>query len=489
MPEPLPPIDYSSRDWVSLRADLINAKRQRMPEWTSESPNDFGIVLIELFAYMGDMLSFYADRVANEAFLDTAVLRSSVYSLARMLDYRPTGLASAKTRLQFTTPDAAGLVTIPAGTQVQTIADPGESPIVFETDAEITIIGGGGTHVGEVDATQGVTIANEILGNSNGQLYQRFPIFRSPVVEGTIAITVTETATPLQWVFYEHLIEAGPNDPAFTTITDEGGITWIEFGDDVNGRVPLSGAVIQASYRIADGSRGNVGVGTLTQLTVPVVVDGNSQPIQTVTNITAGAGGADPESLASIRQNAPRSLTAVNRAVTTEDYASLSRRVMGVGKAQAVSTGPNAVTVRLAPINAPGGTAPANVKTAVLNYLEPRKMIGTTVTIGDPDYVEVDIDAEIHVLPTYRRETVRQAVVRSLNAIFEYSSVDFGKRISLSRVYRAINETEGVDYGVVRMLGAPGVPDTADDVPMTNSQIPVVGTITVAPENTTGGII
>ena len=484
MPEPLPPIDYSSRDWQSLRADLIAAKRQRMPEWTSESPNDFGIVLIELFAYMGDMLSFYADRVANEAFLDTAVLRSSVYSHARMLDYRPTGLGSARATLQFTTPGTAGDVTIPAGTQVQTIPDPGMAPIIFETNEELVI---GSGHVDTVEATQGQTITNEIIGASTGALYQRYALFRSPVVDGTVQVTVVETDSALQWAYFDHLIDAGPNDPAFTTTVDEGGITWVEFGDDVNGRVPVSGAALQATYRVADGSAGNVGAGTLTQLTTPVVVSGVTQQVESVTNTTPGVGGSDPESIESIRKNAPRSLTAITRAVTVEDFAALSRRVTGVGKAKATATSPTAVTVRIAPVNAPGSNASAAVKAAVANYLEPRKMIGTTVTIADPVYVEVDVTADIVVMPTYRRDAVRQAVINNLTLVFDYNAVDFGGRVTMSRVYRAINETEGVDYGTVSMLdNAPGVPGTAADVPMNADEIPVVGTVTV---NATGGIV
>lgn len=486
MPEPLPSIDYSSRDWLSLRTDLITAKRQRMPEWTSESPNDFGIMLIELFAYMGDILNFYADRIANEAFLETAVLRSSVYAHARMLDYRPTGLAAAKTTLQFTTPDSAGMVTVPAGTRVQSVAEAGEAPIIFETDAEITIVGGGGTHIGEVSATQGLTVTGEIVGASNGSPYQRFGLFRSPVVDDSVQVTVAESETAIEWAFFDHIIDAGPNDAAYTTFTDEGGITWIEFGDDVNGRVPASSSEIRVTYRVADGSRGNVATGTLIQVTSPIVIEGVTQQIQDVSNITTATGGADPESLESIRQNAPRSLTAVNRAVTTDDYAALARRLSTVGKAKALATGPSEVTLLLAPSNL-GGVVPDATKTAVLNYLEPRKMIGTNVIIEDPVYAEVDIEVDITVLPTYRRETVKQAVLRSLNQVFDYPNVDFGSRVTLSRVYRAVYNTEGVDYGTVRMLGlSPGVLDEEADVTMTSAEIPVAGDITV---NAAGGIV
>lgn len=485
MPEPLPPIDYSSRDWVSLRADLIAAKRQRMPEWKSESPNDFGIVLIELFAYVGDMLSFYADRVANEAYLGTAVLRSSVYAQARLLDYRPTGQVAAKTTLQFTTPGAAGSVTIPAGTRVQTVPSAaGEIPVIFETDTALVIPGGGGSHVGTVAATQGETITDEAIGISSGAQYQRFALFRSPVIDGSQTVKVAGT----EWVFYDHLLDAGPNDTAYTLWLDEGGITWIEFGDDVNGRIPNAGAAITATYRIGVGSIGNVGGGTLTQLTSAVVVGGVTQPIQDVSNTTEASGGADPESLDSIRINAPRSLAAINRAVTVEDYAALARRIGGVGKAKATATTPSDVTIYVAPSNAPGGLPSATVKQNVANYLEPRKMIGTLVTVSDPSYLNIDVTVDINVLPTYRRSVIINEVVKNISAVFAWDRVDFGSRVTLNSIYQAMNDTEGVAYGFVYTLDdVVSVPGTAADVVPAANQIPQAGTITV--RNATGGII
>lgn len=599
MPEPLPPIDYSSRDWTALRSDLIQAKRDRMPEWKSESPNDFGIVLIELFAYMGDMLSFYIDRTANEAFLDTAVQRSSVYAIARMLDYRPTGQKAAALTVKFTTASDTGAVTIPARTRVQTVASPGDDPIVFETNSNLVIPGNTANpavYNGTVGATEGVTIPDELVAVSDGTAEQQYPLFRSPVIDGSVLVEVAG----VQWVHYDHLLDAGPNDTAYTTITDENGVTFVRFGDDVNGRIPPTGALLGVTYRIGSGAAGNVAVGTVRELTVPVLVNGAVQPVTGVTNETKGVGGADPESIDSIRINAPRSLATVNRAVTVADYAALALRVSGVGKARAVA-GPGAdeVTITIAPTSSPGGTAtgrdevqtvsitgaptggtftltfkgettaaiaynatagtvatalvalpgigagevvgsggplPATpvalrftlglglqdvpamtasgasltggtapavtvaettkgvvgVKGAVMAYLEGRKMIGTTVTLTDPDYKKVDVTVTVEVLPTYRRSTVVDELSKNLSAVFSFDVVDFGTPISLSRIYRAISETEGVDYGTVTTLGAQGAGGTpapagvAANVVMAPGQIPTLGTVTV---NATGGIV
>jgi Baseplate J-like protein len=474
----LPPIDYTSRDWISLRTDLINAARARMPEWTSDSPNDFGVVLVELFAYVGDVMSFYADRVANESYLDTAVLRSSVLAHARLLDYRPTGMTAAFLTVQFTTTGAAF---IPAGTRVQTVADPGATPIVFETVADLTITAAG---TAQVTAMEGQTVLSEVVGISTGADDQDYGLFQSPVIDGSPWVFVDEGNGALQWAFYDHLIDAGPADTAYTAYTDDGGITHVVFGDNVNGRVPVNGAMITVTYRVGAGAAGNVGIGAVTQLAAPVIYNGVVQPITGITNNAAGIGGADPESLDSIRANAPKSLSTINRAVTVNDYEALALRAGQVGKASASAVISTNVSLYLAPASAAGTLAP-NVKQAVLAYLDGRKMIGTTVTIYDPVYLPINITVDVAVLPTYKRETVRQAVENAVRAVLAYDSVDFGSRVGLSKVYRAINSTEGVDYGTVSLLST-GTTGLADVTAAAN-QIPVPGIITVT--SSTGGIV
>ena len=100
--EPLiTPIDYTSRDYASLRESLIKSVQKRIPGWTADDPTDFGLAIVESFAYMGDVMSYYIDRAANEAFLATAVQRDSVVGIARTLGYYPSSGTSAtvKTRV------------------------------------------------------------------------------------------------------------------------------------------------------------------------------------------------------------------------------------------------------------------------------------------------------------------------------------------------------------------------------------------------------
>lgn len=485
---PVPPVDYTSKDWATFRDDMENAISTRLPEWTSRSPNDFGIVLIELFAYVGDILSFYGDRIANEAFLPTAVLRSSVLNIAKMLDYRPTGNIAATVTLRFTARAGQGAVTVPKGTQVSTASQAGQSPVVFETDVDL-VIPDVAPNTGTVTATQGKTITTEAVGTSTGLLGQVFRLFFSPVIEGSQHVFVNEGAGAVEWLFFANLIDAGQDDAAYTTFTDEAGILNIQFGDNVNGRVPSNGATITATYRIGGGGLGNVGSARLTTLVTTVAnILSVSNPDLFGPGTGAAQGGADAETLDEVRVNAPRSLTTIDRAVTTDDYAALALKVPGVAKAKAQAAIYTSVNLYIAPrASSATPVADANLKQQVLDYLATRKMINATVTLFDPSYVNINVTTgSLNVLPQFNREAVRLDVEKAVRNVLAYNNVGFGSRVTLSSIYRAINGVTGVDYVVVSVLSrtASGLAD----VQLADNEIPTAGTITIDTNTTTGGI-
>jgi hypothetical protein len=88
--------DYTSRDYFSIRQDLLKRSALTIPEWNSDDPSDFGNMIVDLWAYMGDVLHFYVDRAASETFLDTATQRDSVMAIANLLDYTPSSPRSAR---------------------------------------------------------------------------------------------------------------------------------------------------------------------------------------------------------------------------------------------------------------------------------------------------------------------------------------------------------------------------------------------------------
>ncbi|WP_066925670.1 putative baseplate assembly protein [Streptomyces sp. NBRC 110611] len=84
---PAPVIDYTARDYETLRQLVLDRMRLTVPDWTERSPADLGMTLVELLAYTADQISYQQDAVATEAYLDTARRRVSVRRHVRLIDY------------------------------------------------------------------------------------------------------------------------------------------------------------------------------------------------------------------------------------------------------------------------------------------------------------------------------------------------------------------------------------------------------------------
>jgi hypothetical protein len=114
-------IDYTDKDFDALRGRLISLIKSVFPDWTDFDIASFGNLLVELYAYVGDILTFYQDNLARESRLVTATQRKSVMALATMLGYRLHGAkaATAEVWLDLERAPVAN-VTIPTGTVVRT---------------------------------------------------------------------------------------------------------------------------------------------------------------------------------------------------------------------------------------------------------------------------------------------------------------------------------------------------------------------------------
>ena len=131
---------------ASMRAALSGTGDPELAPLTAlrtRDPADFTIALLDSWAVVLDILTFYSERVANEAFLRTAVEQRSVTEIAALVGYVPSPGVSASATLAFTLASAPGspaVVPIPAGTRVQSVPGPGQSPQVFETSADLTAL-------------------------------------------------------------------------------------------------------------------------------------------------------------------------------------------------------------------------------------------------------------------------------------------------------------------------------------------------------------
>jgi len=134
LPEIAVAIDYLTKDYAGFRQALLDFVPTRLPAWTERSEADLGMVLVELFSATADNLSYMQDRVANEAFLNTATQRRSVAGHLALIGYQMDDGASAYTWLQFQVSAPQLLL---SGFKVSNNPSASDDPmIVFETLAD-----------------------------------------------------------------------------------------------------------------------------------------------------------------------------------------------------------------------------------------------------------------------------------------------------------------------------------------------------------------
>jgi hypothetical protein len=451
-------VDYTSRDYASIRQDLINLIPTFAPTWTNRDPADFGMTLLELFSYMGDLINYYIDRSANEAFINTASQRQNVLSIATLLGYAATDSTAATVTLTFQN-STASPITVPALTQVATnsVSNGITSQIVFETDTSVVVPAKVGTTNGSatVTATQGVTVTNELVGTSDGNAGQSFALSQYPVINDSMVTTVGG----INYEKVEYLIDYNGYDPVVVSNTDSLGITSVVFGDNISGRVPPSSTPVYVTYRVGGGAAGNVAAATIKYI---LSFPSSSVPagLSVLNQGSAATGGADPESTDSIRVNAPLSIRSLNRAVSLDDYASLALQVSGVSKAVAVGSTYNSITLYFVPYGDTGvlidGITPSTVfntmKTDLQHFFVGKTPPGTTITYQPAKYVNTDIIINVTVLNNYKATAVQAAVTAAIQSLFYIDNVIFQDRISYQDVMATIAAIDGVAYSQIQKL-------------------------------------
>src|SRR5690242_14330062 len=349
----LPAIDYTSKDYAGFIDSILNYAKTAFPEWTNQNPGSLEMMIIESLSRELDVLSYYGDRIIAESYIGTATQLSSVILLAQLLGYSPGQPIAATGTVTFQTASTSPAVVIPAATQVTTsYINTLNAPIVFETTATVTVPANGGTVVANVaqGETQGNTIFTvgnntstptnvtmEFLGTSNGSDFQTFNLLNNPVVSDSITVYVqnpnysntafTGLDPVIPWSEVNSLTSAKASDLSWAATVDASGVVTIHFGDNVNGAVPADGLNIYANYRVGGGSIGNLASNQIQD--IAAAISGVS-----VIGSSATTGGIDAEGIDQIRNNAPRSFTTQQRAVTIDDYGNLALAIPAVSQAK-----------------------------------------------------------------------------------------------------------------------------------------------------------
>ena len=484
-------LDYMARDSDSLLRAMRERIPELLPEWTDYAAEaDFGNVLLQAFAYMGDILSYYQDRVANESFLGTAQTRRSIIQHLGLIGYRLGTAAPATTALTLLLPnkDYGGqVIRINKGDAFATKSLRDRASIRFEYTGEVALEiicdenlpittdpatkrtyryygsdpfatprsrSGSGSDERQpgIPVAEGRLILNERLGDSDGTSNQRFPlahprlILRPPsqdqAVNNDLILLVeygTNSTNIQRWNLRDTLAFSRDDQPDFVVEIDENDRAFVLFGDGKFGQIPPRNAVIKATYRIGGGAQGNVPARTIETIA-------NAPQLAligaTVTNVAPATGGDERECIEHAVLQAPAVFRSRKRAVTKDDYEALARNFQGVGKVRAVAAGWNVVTLHVAP--AGGGNMSDTLRTDLLAYFEDKRPITTRIEIAGVDYVPIYITAKLEAESYYDPAEVRDRVRTAVEQLLDFEKVDFGRAIYLSKFYEAIEAVQGV---------------------------------------------
>jgi hypothetical protein len=456
-------INYMARDYDTLLQIMRQQIPCKLPEWTdAESEADFGNVLLQLFAHMGDILNYYQDRIANESFLGTAQTRRSVIQHLRLIGYRLGTAMPAAATLRLAVPASCSeVITITKGHAFATKSRAGARTVRFEYTraAPLTIdcaalavdAGTGKKQFDGIPVEEGRLIQNEVLGVSDGTPDQTYRLAHARMILKAFGqgqrihqdiVLVTELGNEIvSWTLQESLAfsRAGQND--FTLEIDEEDRATLRFGDGSFGAVPPSGCVIRATYRVGGGSHGNVAAAA-----IQTIVEAPQLALlgATVSNPEPATGGADRESIERAVRHAPTVFRALKRAVTAADYRALALDFKGVGKVRPEAAGWNSVKLFVAP--AGGGHVSDVLKANLLAYFEDKRPISTVIEIEDVDYVKIYLTAEVGIRSYYHPAQVQQAVEEAVRRLLAFDTVDFRMTLYLSKFYQAIEAVEGIQY-------------------------------------------
>ena len=276
-------------------------------------------VLLDILAYNTNLNAFYLNMISNEMFLDTALQRDSIISHAKELNYLPRSFRSAVAQINISLQDNStnATILIPRGTTFTGTS--GNKNFTFSLPENVQAISTGvNTFTAlNVDIYEGDYTADSYVSNDLNQ--PRYIITNKTVDTNSIRVTVIEDngETTISYNLKDSLFDIDAVDPVYFLQAAENDSYEILFGDGVIGRPPKNNSIVLIEYRKCNGELPN-GIGTFTADDTI-----GSATVTGIRTISKASGGAIPESISSIKFNAPRSFTTQERVVTAADYSTL----------------------------------------------------------------------------------------------------------------------------------------------------------------------
>jgi len=335
------------------------------PEWTDRSKTDFGAFLVELISLFSEKNFWYINAFANEGLLKKTRLYSNAFSKASTLGYSVDLCrgAVATFAVVFATGNA---ITYKRGDLVLSVGS-----VKFSNDEEFTVQSN--------ETTKNLTLSE------GEQRYEDATFNGNSIFVRTPKIDIDSIKVVIDNIVYSRVKNFGlslADSTHYAVFPEEDGSVSIFFGQDGYGITPIIGKSIQLFYRKCTGVSGNIPVGTAS------VVDSSfTREAVSATMLGAATHGLDPESITSIKENAPIYFYTKNSAINETVAESMLNKFPFVAKSK-VSVTDRSMTYQIIPLS---GDAEMTLleRASIVENFEPYILAGYTVENAANNYISI----------------------------------------------------------------------------------------------------
>lgn len=489
-------INFAATDFLELRASLINYIKAVYPlDYQYFSESDLGMMLVELVAYMGHILSYKADYLANENYLKTARSRESVRKMLQLIGVRMRGpiasAADAKITLEQTPSwQSTSYLTITPDNRVVSVTSPEDGQPISYTlykvaaDGDIDLENSNGNIIiTNSEKASATTVSSLILleGSlvvqegtfSDTESLKSVRLNKSPLAEGSVQVFVqTGDNTPVKYDQVDNIFYAsGLESKVFQLVSDQNYGAVVVFGDNNIGRSPAIGDSFKIIYRVGGGSRGNIPrsfVNAQSSVTFRATPTSTDQEIPvTVENTSKSTGGADAETITHAKKYGPLMFRSQDRLVTLTDYKAFINSYItsygSIGKATVATrkaySSANIIDVFVLEKsdNIQLRKSTPEFKRQLLTAIQDKKMITDEVVVVDGLIRTLDLIITLRVDKKYSptENVIKNKVKDKILSFFNVDNNDFGKEFIPQELLYKIFEVPEVRFAVVE-----NVPDS-----------------------------
>jgi hypothetical protein len=409
--------------------------------------------LLDVLAYNTQYNAFYLNMVANEMFLDSAILRPSVVSHAKVLNYVPKSASGAVALINLTFSSANTVFTLPQYTNFISGAINGVNYKYVTTDSTTVPVVNGTATVSDVQLKQGTFLNYSFTVDSTSNPQYIFEIPDSKVDTSTLQVTVQQSSSNTSFqVFYPttNYLSIGPNDTVYFLQEATNGNYQIYFGDGILGKQLSDGNVVRVNYISTAGSAGGL-ANTFT------LMDNVGATLTGLKVVQQASQGTNKETIDSIKFQAPKAFAAQGRAVTKNDYItaiqqnSLGYSFDAVNVWGGEENNPpvyGQVYICLKPSGSYDLTT-SQKQQLLSQVIKPISVLTVSPNIVDPDYTYLQLAVTAYYNQSQTNLSPSQLQASILNSIRSFTTATLNTFNSTFNAYGLLSAVQNTDRSIV----------------------------------------